>query len=219
MSNFITTHKTVDYDSKKSAAFDGQRLCKVTFKTTANVIAPMHNKCVSIPPVDTLALVARVQDFMPHLLAVVEQAQDDIVRAKLLEAGGDVEMQDSELSMDAVLLQLAEAAKGNRLSKDSISAWFDAQAADMLTVAISDKLGISDAPSEAEAKKVAAIVADYSTKLQSLAGSKTTYSPEVATKLQRALEVAEVKDTAYGSMFWSKLEAMKVKPAADLLAL
>jgi hypothetical protein len=218
MSNFITTHKATELTGK-SVAFDGQRLAKVTWKTTAKVTAPMANQCVSVPRIQPEQVQEEQAALYPFIVAMLEESQDSIMRGLLLAKGAGCEIQDSEISIAACLAEMAEVAKGNRLSKDSIAAWFDSEAVDMLTIAVADKLGISDTPSEAETKKVAAIVADYSTKLQALSGSKTSYSPEVAIKLQRALEVAEVLTTPYGAMFHAKLEAMKVKPQADMLGL
>lgn len=224
MSNVSTAHDVINYVSGKSVALDGQRLAVVKFKTTANVKAPMPNKCVSVPvmeitPSRTDITADELQALYPHITSMVQKAQDEIIRAKLLENGEGYKVLDSDINMQSVILYLAEESKGNRLSKEYIAGWFADNVAELLTVALADKLGISDTPSEAESKKLQATVNMYCDKLQGLAGSKTAYTPEVADKLLRALEIAAPADDKLTMQFVSKLQAMKEKPVADLMGL
>lgn len=218
MSIISTAHTTFNYDSKKSVALEGQRLAKVLFKTTANVTAPMASQAVSVPFLKDEVVAENLLALTPHILCMLEDAQNEIIRAKLLETGGSCTVHDSEITAQCCIAYLNEAAKGNRLSKESIAAWFTQNVADVLSIAIADKLGMSDIPSDAEVKKLNKIVSDYSEKFQALAGSKTVYSPEIAQKLVRALEVSGCEDRL-AQQFTVKLKGMKEQIAADLLAL
>ena len=215
------SHSVRNYDAKKSVALDGQRLAKIVFKTTANQKAVMPSKCVSVPVLQEEQIAVYQAELAVHVHELLEGAQNELIRAKLLEhgTGEGVEILDSDISVLACINWLDEAAKGNRLSKDSITAWFNGNVAELLSVAIADKLGISDTPSETETVKLNKIVSDYCEKFAALSGSKTYYAPEIATRLIRALEVAAPAEDKLTVAFTAKLEAMKVKPAADLLAL
>ena len=217
----MTMQKAQNYDSKNSKAADGTRMLKVLFKNTEKVKAPMPSKFISAAPIAGSELQEVLQNprFAPHALSILHNAQMELVRARLLAEGEGCMIDDSDYSVAKCLDYLDEEAKGNRLSKESITAWFQSDVADMLTVAIADKLGLPDTPSDVESSKVAAMVADYSSKFAGLAGSKTVYSPEIAQKLVRALEVAGADSEGLGLQFKSKLLGMKEKPVADLLGL
>lgn len=218
MSNISTTHTVSNFDAKKSQPLTGQRLAKIIFKNTEKVKAPMPSKCVSVPFLTSEQVDEVIPAIKAHIVSMLEGAQNELIRAKLLEFGEGTEIADSDISLAACISYLDEAAKGNRLSKDSIAAWFAGNVAELLAVAIADKLGISDTPTAGEVEKLEKIISDYSAKFQALAGSKTMYSPDVAQKLVRALEVTGCNDPL-AQQFTVKLQAMKTVPAADLLGL
>lgn len=216
MSIVSNTHDVVNYDPKKSSAFTGQRLAKITYKTDKESGTKKDSKCVSIPMVASEAITASIDKLMPHLVTYMQDVQDKIIRG-LVDSGKET-VHDDEISVAACIEFLDSESTGGRLTKEMISSWFDSTLADKLTVAFADKLGVSDTPTADDEAKITAAITQYKDKFSSLAGGKTSYSPEIADRLQKALSFAPDGDELAGK-FSVRLEKMKEIPAIDLLGL
>ena len=215
MSAISNVHSIVAFDSKISKAFENQRLAKVIYKTSRTTgIKEKESVCVSVPKLELTDEEALL--FKPYLVAYLEGVQDSIIRAKYEE--GAVSIHNNDIGIHSMLDFLEEDSKGGRLTKEYITEWFNTSLADMLTVAIADKLGVSDTPSETEAKKIEQMVNVYRDKFASLAGGKTMFAADIATKLQKALELVDSEDTM-AVRFNARLEKMKEQNTVDLLGL
>jgi len=218
MSVISGIHSFVKFDSKTSRAWDGQRLIKITYKTVRKgdkAGTKKDSMCVSVPPVADLDDVT-LSAFKPYIKALREDTQDKIAR-DLYEAGR-TEITDSDLCDTAILAWLEEEAKGNRLTKEAVIAWFDATMADTLTVAFGDKLGVSDVPNAEQVKQIEGAIEVYRKMFAGLAGGKTSYAPNVAVKLLKAFEIVGCDDDI-AKKFTARLEGMKEEKGADLMGL
>ena len=215
MSNMTTAHDLVKYDAKNSKPFDGQRLAKVCFKTSKSQAIKPDNMCASIPVFSAHAQISDFTPLFPHMDAWLQGVQDQIVR-EMVENGAQV-VTDSDISLDAIINWLEEDSKGNRLTKEFIIEWFSTELADVLTVAISDKLELSDSPSEAETKRVQQMINVYRDSFAQLAGGKTSFTPEKAKKMQKVLEL--ISDNAMAQRFNARLEKMQQVESVEMLDL
>lgn len=215
MSNISTAHDVVKYDAKSSKPFDGQRLAKVCFKTSKKSDVKPDNKAVSIPPVQLTDEQVQANDLRLHINAWIETVQDAIVRERV--ENGALTICDSDIDLASCIAWMDEDSKGNRLTKEYILQWFADTLADVLTVAISDKLGLSDTPNEAETKRVGQMIAVYRDSFASLAGGKTAFSVEKATKMRKVLELCS--DDALAQKFDTRLTKMQEIESVELLDL
>lgn len=203
MSNVSNAHDVVAFDAKASKALSGQRLSKILFKAGKNVVEKKGSKCVSVPVFAISSDQFASEKLLPHINALIQSAQDGIIR-DLVEAGS-VTVNDSEISFAACLEFLDAQERGERMSKEIVASWFDSSLADAISVAIADKMGFSDTPSEKQVAALNASVAAYKEKFSALAGGRTSFSPEVAAKLCKTLELGEVDEIS------SKLKVRLVK--------
>lgn len=203
MSQISTTHSIVAFDSKTSKAFDGQRLSKVWYKgKKAEEKKPV---CVSIPRVLSIMVDTEVlEQLKPQVIAMIEGAQDKIVRERY--ETGATSIADSDISIQACIAWLQEEAVGGRLTKEYIVQWFSESLEEPLLVAIADKLGVGDTPSELEAKKLEQAVNVFRDSFAQLAGGATRFAPEKARKMLKVLEL--VQDDTLAAKFQVRLEKM-----------
>lgn len=216
MSHFAASHSILPFDAKTSRSLDGQRLAKVWYKTPRDGTAKKASVCVSIPVLKEIPDSA-LPALMPHLLGLVHGVQDAIIRERY-EAGAQF-ITDSDISVAACIEFLNAEATGNRLTKESIEAWFTEKLADSLTVAFADRLGMSDTPSEAEVKKLELHVRSYKEKFAGLAGGRTSYAPEIAGKLLAVLDLVEDTGDMLTDRFRTRLQKMKEMDSVELLGL
>ena len=100
----------------------------------------------------------------------------------------------SNISLDAMVLNFeSDVSSGGRISKDKIIAWFDSALADSLTVAFANKLGIGNAPTDAEAKKLALVIEAYKANFAKLAGREVSISTDDKVKLESAIKLANAE--------------------------
>ncbi len=204
MSNVSNVHDVVSFDAKNSKAFSGQRLSKVLFKAGKNVTEKKQSVCVSIPVFAINSDQMAESALLPHINSMLQAAQDGIVR-DAVEAG-KLSVSDADISFAACISYLDEAERGERMSKEAVTTWFDEVLADAISVAIADKMGFSDTPTEKQTAGLAASVAAYKEKFSSLAGGRTSYAPDTAAKLAKTLELAQD-----AGEIGSKLKARLVK--------
>jgi len=215
MSLLQQTHTFVSFDSKTSTAASGQRLAKVLYKTQRGgkiVENARKSICVSVPVLDAISD-SQLQALVPHITAMLENAQDGVIKDRY-EAGG-ISVSDSELSVDSCIAFLDSDARGDRLTKEMIASWFYGSIAEILTVALGEKMQLSDNASEIQLKRLEQSVNVYRDKFCSLAGGRTSFSVEIASKLHKVLELGDVAD-AMLVRFKNRLEKM-MKQEVELL--
>lgn len=215
MSNISQTHTIVAFDSKSSKPYEGQRLAKITYKTSRKTgIKEKDSVCVSIPKLEITT--EELISLKPFLLNYLEGVQDTMIREAYEK--GATSIHSDQIAVSAMLEWLDEDSKGGRLTKEYIVEWFNTSLADTLTVALADKLGIGDTPTESQVKKLEQMLAVYRDKFASLAGGKTSFAADVAIKLQKALEFADTDDLI-AQRFNTRLEKMKENTSDDLMGL
>jgi predicted transcriptional regulator len=58
----------------------------------------------------------------PHIVGLVNDAQDALIRDAIIENGATII--DEEISVDACIAYLDDAAKGNRVTGEYLAKWF-----------------------------------------------------------------------------------------------
>ncbi len=202
----------VTYDPKVSKPFTGQRLSKVTWKTNNDKNSQWFNikresKCVSLPVVTGAEIADNLVALTPHLVNYLHSVQDKIVRETLDAGNNVVSISTSSVSIAAICEYLESSDESGRLTKESVGVWFDQVVQDQLAVLLSEKLGISAVPTDAESAKVLEVVTAFKGKITALAGGKTSYEPKVCKSLLNALAVAPADD-ALVVRFTARLQKM-----------
>lgn len=214
MSNMSEFHNTVVYDPKTTKAFAGQRLSKHSWKTDKETGVKPESKAVSIPTLR--AEVTASAALQSHIIGYLESVQDAMI--KELIVAGTTQIHDEQINVEAMVEWLEAESSGTRLTKQDATKWFEDTIEDTLALVLATKLGVSEVPTENESKQIFAIVGEFKNKITSLAGGKTSYTPQVAERLIKALDLVEDKEDAILSRFLKRLEKMKESTAEiDLL--
>lgn len=221
MSNVSTIHDIKPFTSGKSEALTGQRLARISFKQTEKMkaagIVALPSVCVSIPPLTASALEPFTAELMPHLLALVEKAQDDIIRTKVETSKGTATtITDEEISVAQCVAFLNAESAGSRLSVDSIGAWFDTALTDALTVIIADKLGF-DLSTPEQCATVEKHVKNHRDVLALLAGKNVVLAPRQENAIRTMLEMAPDEDDAMHQKLKARFTALTARKEEEFL--
>lgn len=130
MSNIIgitQAHQFTTLD-KNTTPLHGQRLVRLIAKSARGSDKPSNpnlsqSLAVSIPPVTMDEVAAVIDKLIPHVIGMVQDAQDKIIREYRLETGNDSINQEL-ISVDAVIAFLDSSATGERVSKEYLQDWF-----------------------------------------------------------------------------------------------
>ena len=218
MSHFPSTHLLTEFVSGKSTALTGQRLSKIKFKSTEKSPRKYPNVCVSVPFIQAEAITQNMPGLIDHVRAMLESAQDGIVRSLYESSDGTLtQVSDSELSIASCINFLEAEAQGSRLTKEIISGWFDSSVRDYLYIIIGEKLKYS-MDSELTPEQDATITKHlngYRGLYESLAGGKTILQPSQITSLRKVLELVDTDEI--GSKLGARLSQMENKPKIEEL--
>jgi hypothetical protein len=220
MSNVSNIHDIKPFVSGKSEPLTDQRLARISFKQTEKMtkagIKALPSVCVSVPPVSVEDVQANIEQFMPHLVALVERTQDDVIRSLVESSGGTrTTVSDDEISIPAVLAYLSAESAGARLSTESIGAWFDSALSDAVTVLIADKLGF-DLSTPEQIATVTKHVKNHKDVLCMLAGKNVVLAPRQEQAIRNMLELTDEADTMHGRLM-AKLTALCAAKMEELL--
>lgn len=195
----------------------GFRAVKCLYKMNPQTkqIAGKNSYIYLIDAITEESIQARLPEFMPFFVSYLQEQENQVV--KDLHKSGSVYLADAATGLDVVLARLEASGTGNRLNKEKIESWFDAEMNDRLSSAFSSKMGISAESSEAELTKLISVVDTYKAKFSGLASGKVAYRKEEAEVLVRALEVTEAEKSLIGSRFALRLQRMIDKKEDDLL--
>lgn len=204
-------HSVVSYMSGITKPFTGQKLIVVTYKTVTDKSSALYNikresKCVSVPVIADEEITSNIDVLIPHIRNMLENTQKSIVR-ELLDTGNVVSIATESLSITECISYLESSDESGRLTKESVGNWFDSNIADILAIALADKLGVSEVPTEVESKKVFDIIAAFRGNISSMAGGKTSFPAQVAKQLKKALELAPNNDVI-ASRFMTRIDRM-----------
>ena len=211
MSNVSTRHALKPFTAGDKP-LSGQRLAKVGYKTSKKTPAKFASVAVSVPPINPADITENVQRLLPYIGTMLENAQDGIIRGLYESAGGKcIDISDDDISVSACIGYLSAEAAGDRLTKDAIEQWFDAELSENLFAQIAEKLKFVDADGaitedqEIVVKKHLKIYRDV---LSMLAGGKTILAEKQIAGCRNALALAPNENDAMVSRLNARLTAM-----------
>lgn len=206
-------HSIVPFIAGKTNPFAGQRLAKIGYKSstdkaTGKTIPPKFpSVAVSVPQVDDPSD-SQMLRLKPHVRAILESAQDGIIKSLYESRDGSLtEISDDEISVDSCIAFLDAEAAGDRLKKEHIENWFDAELSENLFVLIAEKLGFNE-PTQNQEAEVRKHVKIYRDVLSMLAGGKTLLQSKQITGCKTALALVDT-DAGIGQKLLKRLEQME----------
>lgn len=112
---------------KNSKAMQDQRLIRVIAKKNkeGNYESEFLNesKCISVPAIGELSA-SEITAAMPHIRAMLAGAQDEIAR-ELIVTQGCTSINDAQISVAECIKYLDDSSKGNRITSEYMSKWFE----------------------------------------------------------------------------------------------
>ncbi len=211
----------VDYDPKTSKASTGFRLSKVQYKTSNDKDSEWYgvkrpSKCVSLKPIAVADVIANAAGLAEIVVGYLHTLQDKIVKERI-EAGSSF-VTAAEVSIAGIIewMDTQDSEGSGRLTKEAVSVWFESSIAENLALVLSEKLGVSDTPSDAESAQIMAVVGTFKEKVSALAGGKTSYDAKMATSLKKCIDLAPAGD-ALASKFQMRLDKMIAQSAGNNL--
>lgn len=155
MSNVSNIHQFKNLD-KSSKPLSGQRLVRLIAKkdkdgsyASANLAGSL---CVSIPVVGAEEVVECIDRLIPHMVQLVKDTQDKIIRDWRIEHGRD-EIPEAVFSVDEVVSYLDAAATGDKVSVEYLQEWFMEDYATAAAGWIKSAMGVDGASDEIVAVK------------------------------------------------------------------
>lgn len=223
MSNISNRHVVTPFIAGSSRALVTQRLSKVGYKSSTDKItkkvipAKYTSICASVPQVDIAAVSMFSGELMIHLVALIESAQDGILRS-LYEssAGALADITDEDISIPACIAYLGAEAAGSRLSEDSITAWFASDCADNMTVVVADKLGY-DLSTQEQMNTVAKLVSVHAGILRLLAGKNVILSAQQQVAVRNCIKLGADTGSGIGAKICARFEAVTAVKPQDAL--
>ncbi len=224
MSNVSTAHTIVPFVSGETKPLSGQRLarviCKQTAKMTEAGIKALPSVAASIPQIDPSPILTDadlLRRLLPYIGNMLESAQDGIIRSLYESSQGALsQVLDSEISLDACIAFLGAEAEGDRLTKESLIAWFDTHAREACAAIVAEKFGFladADAWSQNQKDRVAQGCTAYRDIFASLSGGKTQLEDKKINGLRIALDL--VDETQIAGKLRARLDSMARKNAEN----
>ena len=131
MSQFTNTitnaHQFVALD-KNTTPLHGQRLVRLIAKSARGSDKPANEHlqsslAVSVPPVTMEEVVGVIEQLIPHVIGMVQDAQDKIIREYRIESG-NTSIAGELINVQSVIDYLESSAQGERVSKEYLQEWF-----------------------------------------------------------------------------------------------
>jgi len=182
---------------KGKVASNGHRFCKLIAKGENSKLA--SSVAVEVPHKQVSGSILDNPRF-PAIREYLQGAYDMLVNGavKELVIKGAQTVQFSELSVEKLEAYAAIANESSgigQLSEASIKQWFDADARELVIVALADKLGISDTANDADVKRLEQIANQLRDNLAKLSSKKPVqFDERVRKALNMALEVSDTGD-------------------------
>lgn len=186
-------HSVRAFIAGESKAMEGQRLAKVGFKKSKDNPNPLKSVCVSLPMIEQPFTAEQLEALNPHIVAMLEKAQDGIIRGMYESNPEILSVGDEELSIEKCIEFLEMEETGGRLTIEKLAQWFDlalsAKLAEFLRVQGGKKLS-----GEALDKAVAQSLNAYKGMITAISGGKTHYDAKQRDKLMTILAMTEDGD-------------------------
>jgi hypothetical protein len=212
MSVVSNRHNVNLFVAGKSQALANQRLAKIGYKKTKECPNPLASVCVSVPVVETIFTLPEHKALNPHIVAVIEKAQDGIIR-KLYEAAPAAfvgsSVSDDDLTIAKCVEYLEDEETGGRMTIEKLALWFDASLAETL-VEFLKVHAANQFTGDDLTKAVAGSLKGYKEMITGLSGGKTHYDAVQRKKLFTILALTSEGDETADKL-GKRLEAMAVK--------
>ena len=220
MSTIGTRHTLIPFVAGTSKANADQRLSKIGYKKTKEQPNPPASVCASVPFIANDAIENHVDRLLPHIRTMLESAQDGIVRSLYESSGHElIGIDDADISVGACISYLQAEAAGDRLRKDQILAWFDAEISENLTVFVAELLRFDDLTPDA-LRTVNKHVGIYRDLIGMLAGGKTILEQKQINGCKKAIGLCGNADDRIAARLVARLEQMEApKVRIELLDL
>lgn len=213
MSNVSTRHDVVSFVAGETKPLSGQRLAKIGYKGRGSNAAKFASVAVSVPYLQAEDITENLTKLLPYIGNMLENTQDAIIRARYESNGGKLEtVSDSDIDVRSCIAYLAAESEGDRLTKATLEAWFDADVAETVFVLVAEKLGFTSAdPTPAQGVRINQSVTAYKAIISSLAGGKTMLQTPQITSLRKVLDAIPTDDVSV--KLDARLTAMEKKLA------
>lgn len=185
-------HTVTPFISGESKALTGQRLAKIGYKKTEKNPNPLKSVCVSVPVIQELSE-SQLESLMPHIVGILENAQDGIIRKAYETDPSIMSVGDGDISVDACIAYLESEETGGRLTVEFLREWFVLSLKDKLTEFLTVQ-GSKNLDGAALTKAVGQTLAGYEGMLTSLSGGKTHYDAGQRKKLETILAMTDEGD-------------------------
>ena len=215
MSNVSDRHNVNVFEAGKSQALTGQRLAKVGYKLTEKmkkdgIKEVPKSICVSIPKIEQPIREDQLEKLMPHLIQILENAQDGIIRAIYENDRNVSSVSDAEISIEACIAFMEEVETGGRLTVEKLGEWFGSFLLSPLSEFLKIQGGKKLSGTELD-KAVSQSIASYKGMITGLSGGKTHYDAKQREKLLVILGMVEDGGEEIGEKLCKRLEAMEKK--------
>jgi hypothetical protein len=223
MSNVSNAHNVNKFISGKSEALTGQRLAKVTYKSTKNNPAKYPSICASVPYINNQDIIDNVDNLVPYIKVMLENAQDGIIRSLYESADGNLTtVTNEDISIAQCINYLSAESQGSRLTKEYLSQWFTDNIEETLTYTFAVKLGFISANEEdpviTDNQQVTLHkhINGYRDLISSLSGGKTILQDNQIKSIRKAVELSGVNDDISIKLI-NRLNTMENKPKIEEL--
>lgn len=211
-------HSIVPFVSGESKAMHGQRLAKIGFKKTANNPVPLKSVCASVPMLGAAEVMENIQRLLPHIGAMLETVQDNIIRAAYERTPDITSIGDDDISVVKCIEFLELEETGGRLTIEMITGWF----VEYLAAPLADFLRIKGRESLDGVALDRAIEQSgnaYREMICALSGGKTHYDAKQRAKLGTVIALCADGGTELAERLMGRLEQMEKKDNKVLASL
>lgn len=127
-----------------------------------------------------------IQDYLQSRL---EDLQDSVIGEQV--RNGASQIYDSKIGYEAMVEYLERTDETiGKLSKEKIEAWFKSELVDTLTLALAEKLGVSETSTEEDHAKLERMLNAYAANFKLFSAKEVLFDPVKVSKLEEALKLA-----------------------------
>jgi hypothetical protein len=127
---------------KNSKPMTGQRLVRLIAKGENKSPNLAESMCVSIPLVSSNDVADVIDRLLPHVVGLVQDAQDKMIREYRIETGRN-ELPQDVIGLSEVVVWLDANAAGDRVSSEYLGEWFKEEYADAAHQYIAHVMGLA----------------------------------------------------------------------------
>lgn len=209
-------HTVLPFVAGTSKALTDQRLARVGYKKTKDNSNPLKSVCVSVPAITEIDE-TQLDRLMPHIVSLLNGAQDGIIRGLYESDPSIMSIGDDDISIDACIEYLETVETGGRLTIESLTEWFVLSLNDKLTEFLTMH-GAKSLSGDKLEHAVTQSLAGYKGMITAMAGGKTHYDATQRAKLTTVLAMTEDGDEVAEKLMARlvSMEKKDVKIAASL---